>query len=126
MILLLTVNKQSQYRKYLGILANLQNLRLQEYKVSPNRSTNITRIFPPTYYITEIRQILPFLPHLAHIEICLFADYGSPDYSDDSAEESCSCCRRGFLSDMKADYAFSVIRAVGGAHVVLNGDCTFR
>ncbi|KAJ6582087.1 hypothetical protein B0H19DRAFT_1252226 [Mycena capillaripes] len=127
--------RMAEYIKTLTTLTTLQNIRLQEYRPSRNAPTSwpLTKIFPPGEYATQFTPLLPFLPQLAYVEICVMSDH-IDSYSDLDSDDSLrggSCgpnCRCNNLyaptifsaPQMKADYCFSVIRGSAKPHVVLD------
>ncbi|KAJ7125238.1 hypothetical protein C8R44DRAFT_135006 [Mycena epipterygia] len=107
-----------EYCEGLMLLTKLQSLRVQEYRTTPVRPSKraVTKIFPPSDYIPEFRLLLPFLPQLASIEICLLADTRLDEEDSDFENDW------DYMWDppeMRVDYRFSVTRKAKGADVVL-------
>ncbi|KAJ6590033.1 hypothetical protein DFH09DRAFT_220963 [Mycena vulgaris] len=112
--------KITQYRENLILLKKLENLRIQEYRINCEsdgqyhpRTAPFKKKFPPSEYIDEFSLFLPFLPHLARIEVSILADDVEFEFEE----------HYDFLfspAAMSGTFCFSVLRPSGGAKVVLD------
>jgi len=117
-----------EYREKLVLLTKLQKLRLQEYKTHictcPQCSFHeggkcyttkrpVTKVFPPSDYITEFALLLPSLPQLTWIEVHILGDhiFPVPEANEDILFEP---------AEMELEYRFSVNRTSSGSEVILN------
>ncbi|KAJ7284338.1 hypothetical protein C8J57DRAFT_1288153 [Mycena rebaudengoi] len=115
------------YRQYIALLIKLQSLHVQEYQLihlrAGKRRPLATKRFPASRYIAEIGAVLPSLPDLVDIDICVVADI--VDWDEENPE--------GYYSDLefespplRVDYKLSVLRKSGKATVVLDRTQTFK
>ncbi|KAJ6590030.1 hypothetical protein DFH09DRAFT_1307484 [Mycena vulgaris] len=112
--------KITQYRENLILLKKLEHLRIQEYRIncesdgqSHGKTSPFKKKFPPSEYIDEFSLFLPFLPHLARIEVSILAD----DVEFEFEEHYDSLFSPAAMS---GTFCFSVLRASSGAKVVLD------
>ncbi|KAJ6590035.1 hypothetical protein DFH09DRAFT_1307489 [Mycena vulgaris] len=114
--------KITQYREDLILLKKLEHLRIQEYRINCEsegqyhlRTAPFTKKFPPSEYIDEFSLFLPFLPHLARIEVFILADNIESRFEFESDYELPFS-----PAAMSGAYCFSVLRPSSGAKVVLD------
>ncbi|KAJ7736916.1 hypothetical protein B0H16DRAFT_1573065 [Mycena metata] len=125
-----TSQRMNKYSQDLVLLTKLEHLRLQQYRTRrlgpPSWPARL--IFPPTEYTSELDLLLPFLPHLACIEICISADIypaSAPSCWDSDSESDWEWDSELDFQlvrsppGIKVDYSFSVMRRSSGAYVVL-------
>ncbi|KAJ7496741.1 hypothetical protein FB451DRAFT_1208649 [Mycena latifolia] len=111
----------TEYRGSLILLTKLQSLRIQEHRINDEskgapRTWPLTKIYPPSDYIKEFDLFLPFLPHLAHIEIRLLIDH--VDFFDHEDFDLLFS-----PPDERGSYEFSVVR---GRAILVNAAATSR
>ncbi|KAJ6590063.1 hypothetical protein DFH09DRAFT_1359079 [Mycena vulgaris] len=109
----------TKYRETLILLKKLENLRIQEYRINCEsdgqyhpKTAPFTKKFPPSEYIDEFSLFLPFVPHLARIEVSILADDVELELEEDF----------DFIwpAAMSGTYCFFVLRPSSGAKVVLD------
>jgi hypothetical protein len=109
------------------VLIKLQSLYVREYQLirlrAGKRRPRATKRFPASRYITDIGAVLPSLPDLVDIDICVVADI--VDWDEVNSE--------GYYSDLefepphlRVDYKLSVLRTSSKATVVLDRTQTFK